>query len=136
LTAERPPLGIPSGSLRFSFSRSSGPGGQNVNKVETAVQLWFDPAGLPENVRRRLRRLAGSRWTAGGEVTIRADRYRTREMNRNDALRRLDALLERASEKPRPRRPTRPGPGAARRRLEAKKRRSLTKRLRSRPLPE
>ena len=100
MTADRHPVDIPSANLRFSFSRSAGPGGQNVNKVETAVQLWFDPSSLPEPVRRRLRRLAGNRWTAGGEVTIRADRYRTREMNRTDALRRLADLLERAAEKP------------------------------------
>ena len=113
-----------------SFVRASGPGGQNVNKVSSAVQLRFDLSGsrsLPEDVRERLRRLAGRRLTREGVIVIIAQRYRSQERNRQDALDRLVALIRRAAEPPTPRRPTKPSSAAKERRLQAKARRSTTK---------
>ena len=97
--------------IEESFVRASGPGGQNVNKVSSAVQLRFDLSGsrsLPEDVRERLRRLAGHRLTREGVIVIIAQRYRSQERNRQDALDRLVALVRRAAEAPTPRRPTKP----------------------------
>ncbi len=120
-----------------SFVRSSGPGGQNVNKLATAVQLRFDVRGspsLPQEVRQRLERLAGSRLTRDGVLVIIAQRHRTQERNRADARERLIELIARASVAPTPRRPTKPTRGSKERRLATKKNRSGIKGLRrSRP---
>ena len=124
--------------IRFEFIRSSGPGGQNVNKVATAVQLRFDAAGspsLPEAVRHRLLRLAGSRVTKDGVLVIEAHRFRSQEQNRRDAVQRLVELIRRAAVRPVRRRQTRPTAAAMARRLERKRRRSEAKRRR-RPVSE
>jgi ribosome-associated protein len=121
-----------------TFIRASGPGGQNVNKLATAVQLRFDvrhSPSLPEGVRVRLEALAGRRLTNDGVVIITAQRHRTQERNRADALERLIELIRRAAEVPKRRRPTRPTLASRERRLEGKKRRSGIKDLRrGRPL--
>ena len=117
------------------FVRSPGPGGQNVNKLATAVQLRFDARGsrsLPDDVRDRLLDLAGTRATKHGEILINAHRFRTRERNREDALERLVSLVRRAAVAEKPRRPTKPSAASKRRRLEDKRRRSQLKHVRQR----
>jgi len=126
-------IAIEEKELRFAFKRSSGPGGQNVNKVSTAVQLRFDAAhspSLPDRVRERLIALAGSRVTKDGVVLIEASRHRTQERNREDAVARLIALIRAAARRPKRRRTTKPTRAARERRLEEKQRRSRTKRAR------
>jgi ribosome-associated protein len=127
---------IDEGDLRESFIRASGPGGQNVNKVSTAVELRYDARGattLPEDVRERLMKLAGSRLTLDGVIVILAQRFRTQERNRADALERLVAMVRQAAVRPIRRIATRPTLGSKTRRLDAKKIASTTKSLRRRP---
>jgi ribosome-associated protein len=126
-------IAIAERELEEHFIRASGPGGQNVNKLSTAVQLRFDvrhSPSLPAGVRARLERLAGSRLTRDGVLVITAQRHRTQERNRQDALDRLIELIRRAAVPPVPRRPTRPTAGSRERRLQSKKQRSNIKGLR------
>ena len=128
-------ISIDESEIQESFVRSSGPGGQNVNKVSTAVQLRFDAKNspsLPEEVRLRLLHKAGKKVTNDGVLIISARRFRTQEKNRRDALNRLIALIHAASIEPPKSRPrTRPSRQSSKRRLEAKHRRSLIKQMRN-----
>lgn len=137
-TSRIPVLGkthISKDDITEEYIRASGPGGQNVNKVSTAVQLRFNLAGnetLPADVKSRAARIAGSRLTQHGEIILQADRFRTRERNREDALERLLDLLRKALEKPKPRKATKPTLGSKKRRLDAKKQRGQIKKMRGR----
>ena len=126
-------IAIDEREIEESFVRASGPGGQNVNKVSSAVRLRFDARGspnLPPDVKARLERLAGSRMTGEGVLVINAQRHRTQERNRADALQRLVALLREAAIPPVPRRDTKVPRAERRRRIEGKRRRSALKKLR------
>lgn len=130
-----PGVEIPDSDLEFRFVRASGPGGQNVNKVSSAVQLRFDLAGsraLAERVKTRLRTLAGQRLNEDGSVLIIARRHRTQDQNRRDALERLSDLIERALIEPKARHATRPTRAAKERRLQSKRKHQRVKRLRAR----
>lgn len=132
-----PAIALEDGEISFEFLRASGPGGQNVQKVETAVRLRFDvrrSPSLTDYVRGRLERLAGGRLTKDGVLVIEAQRHRTQERNRNDAMERLiDLIREAAAPPPPPRRKTKPTLGSKIRRLEGKKLRSGVKAMRGRP---
>jgi ribosome-associated protein len=128
-----PDISVREAELKLDFIRASGPGGQNVNKVATAVQLRFDvfrSPSLPEDVRRRLVRIAGKRVSKEGVLLIDARRFRTQERNRQDAVERLVQWIRRAAEKPKKRIKTRPTLSSRERRLQGKRQRSETKRLR------
>jgi len=128
-----PKIAIGEDEIREDFIRASGPGGQNINKVSTAVQLRFNVAkssSLPDDVRERLINLAGKRITENGILIISARRFRSQERNRQDAMARLAELIRRAETKPRVRRKTRPSSASKQRRLENKHHRSEVKRTR------
>ena len=116
--------------LQWQFIRASGPGGQNVNKVSSAVELRFDVAAtqsLDSEVKSRLRKLAGNRMSADGVLVIQARRFRSQLRNRDDALQRLVALIQSAAHRPRVRKATAPSAAAKRRRVEEKKKRAIVK---------
>ena len=130
-----PTLAIDERDLEERFIRAAGPGGQNVNKVSTAVELRFNVNGyteMPDDVRARLERLAGRRLTLEGEIVIRADEHRTQDRNRSEAQARLVALIEQATHRPKPRKKTKVPRAAKMKRLEGKARRSDVKSKRGR----
>jgi ribosome-associated protein len=125
-----PGVSVPASAIRFQFARSSGPGGQNVNKVNTKAELWITLAevvGLSDRALHRLKNLAGRRLTIAGEIHITADTERTQESNRQAVLERLKELVEQAIIEPKPRRKTKPSRASKQRRLEGKKHRGQIK---------
>ncbi|WP_448190620.1 alternative ribosome rescue aminoacyl-tRNA hydrolase ArfB [Azospirillum sp. sgz301742] len=130
-------ISLDESELHEDFVRASGPGGQHVNKTSSAVQLRFDvrnSPNLPDDVRARLERLAGSRLTLDGVLIIVADGYRSQLRNREDALERLIDLIREAAVPPKPRRPTKPTFGSKQRRLEGKAKRADVKKMRGKPV--
>ena len=130
-----PTFSIDESELQLDFVRSSGPGGQNVNKVATAVQLRFDvsKSSLPEDAKRRLVQLAGQRVTTEGKLLMEAKRFRTQEQNRADAIHRFVELLRKALTPPKPRKKTRPTAAAKAKRIKMKKLKGEIKRMRKKP---
>jgi ribosome-associated protein len=125
-----PGVRVPESAMRFQFARSSGPGGQNVNKVNTKAELWVPLTaitGLTDRAMARLRTLAGRRLTAAGEIHLSAETERSQEANRAAVLERLREMLLRAQHEPKPRRKTKPSKASKRRRLESKRKRSEVK---------
>ena len=128
-----PSFEIDDRDLQIDFIRSSGPGGQNVNKVATAVQLRFNvrESSLPEEAKTRLIHLAGKRMTSEGVLVLEAKRFRTQEQNREDAIQRFIGLVRKSFEKPKPRKKTKPTKASKEARLKEKKRKGEIKRLRN-----
>jgi len=128
-------VSIHENDISYDFVRASGPGGQHVNKVATAVQLRYNAKGLPAHVYKRLKSLAGKRMNASGDVLIQARRFKSQERNRQDALDRLIALIRKAAQKPKSRRKTRPTLASKERTLATKQHRGRLKKLRQRVDP-